>query len=101
MQPKITLRRTCDAYPEQYDVFADDVKIGYLRLRHGWFRADYPECGGETVYSAEPNGDGIFDDDERDYYLRFAIDALLRRHAQGPQANEPLPAPDVSYEVIQ
>ena len=38
-----TLVRTCYACPEQYDVFFHDFQIGYLRLRHGNFTAEYPE----------------------------------------------------------
>jgi hypothetical protein len=73
---------TCGACPEQYDVFDDATKklVGYLRLRHGVFRADYPDVGGETVYTAEPDGDGIFEDYERVHYLTEAVTALQHRH---------------------
>lgn len=74
------LHRTCFACPEQYDVELDGVHIGYLRLRHGTFRADYPDCGGETVYVAEPQGDGVFEDDEREHYLTEAVQKLLAKH---------------------
>jgi len=68
---------TCPACPEQYDVFdCDGKKMGYLRLRHGWFRADAPCCGGDTVYESYPNGDGMFDDDEREPELTKAVDAI-------------------------
>jgi hypothetical protein len=68
---------TCPACPEQYDVLtADGSKIGYLRLRHGWFRADVPCAGGETIYESYPNGDGIFDDDERMPELTKAVEAI-------------------------
>ncbi len=69
---------TCPACPEQYDVFDDRTKkqVGYLRLRHGGFRADVPDCGGQTVYAAEPKGDGCFDDDERQHYLTEAVRAI-------------------------
>lgn len=69
---------TCPACPEQYEVFSEETKqqVGYLRLRHGLFRADYPECGGETVYDTETNGDGMFDDDERMPQLKKAVAAL-------------------------
>lgn len=70
------LKLTCVACPEQYDVFLNGTQVGYLRLRHGRFRADFPDCGGETVYSAYPNGDGIFEDSERDYHLNAAIEAI-------------------------
>ena len=35
---------TCFACPEQYDVFLDGEQVGYLRLKHGVFRCDYPAC---------------------------------------------------------
>jgi len=77
------LKCTSVACPEQYDVFDPDGKqVGYLRLRHGCFRADYPEHGGETVYSALTTGDGLFDDVERETQIRAAIQALQYRHAE-------------------
>jgi hypothetical protein len=73
---------TCGACPEQYDVFNNKTgeQLGYLRLRHGNFRADYLDCGGETVYEARPTGDGMFDEDERLQYLTKAVNALLKHH---------------------
>jgi len=73
---------TCGACPEQYDVFDGDVQVGYLRLRHGWFRADVPVAGGETVYESYPKGDGIFEDDERLIELTKAIKAI-KEHIKG------------------
>lgn len=65
------------AYPEQYDAFdADGRQVGYLRLRHGLFRVDIPDCGGKTVYLAQPKGDGSFTDDERKYHLDQAKKAI-------------------------
>lgn len=81
------LELTCGACPEQYDVYRGPLQVGYLRLRHGEFRADVPDCGGETVYEAEPEGDGEFTDTERDGYLRAAvaaIDAAFKRLAGVP-----------------
>lgn len=81
---------TCGACPEQYDVFDAETKkkVGYLRLRHGYFRADIDDCGGETVYEAETNGDGVFDDEERMPQLTAAIEALdaaIVKRARGEQ----------------
>lgn len=74
------LTRTCDACPEQYDVLDESHNVvGYLRLRHGLFRVDYPHCGGETIYTAYPKGDGSFEDDERDSYLTIAIQAIKEK----------------------
>lgn len=52
---------TCEACPEQYDVYnVNDLEniVGYVRLRHGYLRADYPDCGGETIYEADIDGPG-------------------------------------------
>lgn len=78
------LNKTCSACPEQYDVYKGGTQVGYLRLRHGRFRADVPDCGGATVYSAYPNGDGIFDSDERDHFLGEAIDAISKYLKENP-----------------
>jgi hypothetical protein len=71
------LERTCHACPEQYDVYDSlGQQVAYFRLRHGHFRVDVPDCGGETIYSAEPYGDGIFTKEERVGYLTQAILAV-------------------------
>ena len=72
--------QTCAACPEQYEVFLNDEQIGYLRLRHGTFRADYPDCGGDTVFTVETDGDGVFIDRERLPLMTQAVSALLQRH---------------------
>ncbi len=76
----VTLKLTCGACPEQYDAFLGDNLIGYLRLRNGYFRVEYPMCGGEIVYDAFPKGDGIFNSDEREFYLKEAASALKEVH---------------------
>lgn len=72
---KFRLIKTCESCPEQYDVFYKKRKVGYLRLRHGYFRA---EClpDGEVVYSAEPRGSGQFKEDERRKHLTRACRAI-------------------------
>lgn len=98
----IRLRQTCGACPEQYDAYEGDEKVGYLRLRHGSFTVDCPDHTGTCVYQAAPRGDGIFEDEERDYYLRFAVDAIERwvaAHRFGDEFNLKPPAPDVQYEI--
>lgn len=72
-----TLRMTCRAIPEQYDVFRDGRKIGYLRLRWGEFTASVHPGDDHPVYEAEPKGYGEFEDDEREGYLTAAVRALL------------------------
>jgi len=93
---KLKLKLTCCACPEQYDAFDGDNQVGYLRLRHGSFKVHCPNYGGDVVYEASPDGDGFFEEYERDYYLRFAVEAIQRW-----QFGEKPPAPDVSYEIVQ
>lgn len=65
------------ACPEQWDVFFNgNVQVGYLRLRHGNFTAEMPNSGGLLVYQANPEGDGLFQDDEREFFLTMAIHAI-------------------------
>lgn len=78
-----TLVQTSFACPEQYNVYdSEENSVGYLRLRHGYFRADYPECGGETVYEANTIGGGVFDEEERDFQISSALKALHARHSR-------------------
>jgi hypothetical protein len=78
------LVQTCTACPEQYDVYCDEEVVGYLRLRHGGFTARLFGPGGPLVYQAEPIGDGVFESNERDHYLRQAVNAIQRALEQGP-----------------
>lgn len=81
----IRLEQTSGACPEQYDAYIGDRMVGYLRLRHGCFRVDYPDCGGETIFEASPHGDGEFVDHERDYFLAEAKLAIVGRLEQKQQ----------------
>jgi hypothetical protein len=65
------------ACPEQYDVFKDGQQVAYYRLRHGEFTVDYPNVSGEEIMAEYPNGDGIFDDNERLVYLSKAMRQVL------------------------
>lgn len=72
------LQKTCYACPEQYDVYAGEHQVAYLRLRHGCFLADVPKCGGKNVYGSYPKGDGMFEDDERQQELTNAVLAVQK-----------------------
>ena len=74
---------TSQACPEQYDVFNEaGSRIGYLRLRHGRFRADCPGAGGDTVYESHPEGDGAFNDKERIPEITKALEGI-RKYWEG------------------
>ena len=82
----ILLERTCYACPEQYDAWQNGHRVGYLRLRHGYFAAYLGDPSGPRIYLAEPEGDGIFAEDERDQYLSEACAALAEHLAALPEA---------------
>jgi len=75
---KIELIQTCGACPEQYDARYNGRTVGYLRLRHGFFSVECPYVGGEEVYCAEPDGDGLFEYYERSKYLKKAKKAIRK-----------------------
>lgn len=81
MSDVVKLVETCPACPEQYDVHFRGRLVGYLRLRHGIFRADYYDRnkGKLTCYSARPNGQGRFEDNERGSYLVRGCHAILEK----------------------
>lgn len=79
---EITLTETCGACPEQYDAFVGARKVGYLRLRHGFFSVECPDVDGEMVYQAHPKGDGIFESDEREFHLEMAKKAIALKLAE-------------------
>lgn len=72
-----TLRLTCESCPEQYEVYKGEKQVGYLRLRHGIFRVDVPDCGVKTVFvTNQCAGDGQFRSDEREHWLDEACRAI-------------------------
>jgi len=78
------LDRTGIACPEQYDVYDGlGQLVAYFKLRNGTFRVDVPDAGGETIYTANPEGDGIFLDSERVKYLTEAILAVQEFYING------------------
>lgn len=85
MSKRIKLVCTCGACPEQYDVYVDGECLGYMRLRHGHFYADYMD---KTVYSASPDGDGTFCDYERNKYLNQACSFILAKHDEANDNEE-------------
>ncbi len=74
------ITQTCSACPEQYDVYIDSEKVGYLRLRHGIFTVEYKD---KLIYTGYPEGDGIFEYDERSTYLEIAKEQIVLIHLFG------------------
>ncbi len=44
---------TSGACPEQYDVYAGKVQVGYVRLRYGALSLETPSCGGKELMEHE------------------------------------------------
>ena len=77
---KLKLVQTSPACPEQYEAFDEEGnQVGYLRLRNGRFRVDFPEHGQETIYEAHPKGDGVFQEDELSFFLQESYNAIVRK----------------------
>jgi len=74
----LELKRTSYAMPEQYEAFLDGRQVGYLRLRHGTFRAHYPDHMAPPVYIAETMGSASFDGREREQQIRAALVEILK-----------------------
>ena len=80
---KLTFVQTSPACPEQDDALDETgQQVGYLRLRRGRFRVDYPTHGGTTIYEARPQGDGLFEAEERAFYLEQAYQAIASHLAR-------------------
>ena len=74
---------TCFACPEQYDVLYNGDIVAYVRLRHGYLYCNVPDYNGDTVYEANPRGDGCFwDDEEREHYLNIIKDKIVEYYTR-------------------
>ncbi|CAB4134451.1 hypothetical protein UFOVP273_71 [uncultured Caudovirales phage] len=81
----VEFRLTCMACPEQYDVYLGDKEIGYVRLRWGHLRVNYPDFMGKEVYSEQVGHEfcGEFHDDHmRRRYLKRIARILLTEHSK-------------------
>lgn len=70
---------TCEACPEQYDVYRGADQVGYVRLRHGGLSVDCPDAAGEQVYYHEfpDHLKGSFEDDgERSRFLEACAERI-------------------------
>ena len=74
----ISLYMTCECSPEQYDAMRYGVRVGYLRVRYGYFTVFCPDANGDAVLSMEIDGGGCFTDKERDCCLSAALHTIDR-----------------------
>jgi hypothetical protein len=74
----IRLEKTCDAHPEQYDAYAGNKQVGYIRYMWGRLSVRCPDAEGVIVYTSYigNNMHGSLPDDEREKILSGAIGAI-------------------------
>lgn len=82
----LTFILTSVGCPEQYEIFKDENQVGYVRIRSGWFRIDYPkhkyEKGSKTIFEKQVSVNmlkGQFNRSERAYYLKLTADLINYR----------------------
>lgn len=99
---KFYFLNTCYASPEQYDVYrANGELCGYVRLRWGALRADYPNIEGDSIYTKSFNDDfkGMFEnDEERNHYLTEIALVYQHKILEGIPSN--VTDEDMSYEIL-
>ena len=78
----LVFHKTCDAYPEQYDVYRGAKQVGYVRLRMGNLTVEVPDVGGELIYyknyEKDPAKGYFYTQEERIGQLR-RIAKILKR----------------------
>ena len=82
--------KTCEACPEQYEVFKEKEHVGYVRLRFGVLRCDYPDVGGETIYveTFDDEFKGNFDSREEQLkYLWIIADKILEKISENTKVS--------------
>ena len=101
---EIKFEKTCNCSPEQYDAYIGDMRVGYIRCRWGQVTVECPSVGGELVYKAITEGYGMFTDDEREFHLnaaREAIELWNKRETARYHAKEEVVATlDLASQVI-
>lgn len=74
--------KTCEAWPEQYDVYRGSKQVAYIRLRMGRLSVSVPDVGGEVIYYKDYKNDSakgyFYTQEERMGQLRRIVKILKR-----------------------
>lgn len=74
--------KTCEAWPEQYDVYRGSKQVAYIRLRMGRLSVSVPDVGGEVVYYKDYKNDSakgyFYTQEERMGQLRKIVKILKK-----------------------
>lgn len=80
---KFVFHKTCDAWPEQYDVYKGRKQVAYIRLRMGSLTAEVPDVCGELIYYKNYEKDSakgyFYTQEERMKYLTKIANILNKR----------------------
>lgn len=79
---KFIFHNTCEAWPEQYDVYRGSKQVAYIRLRMGRLSVSVPDVGGEVIYYKDYKNDsakGYFDNDEERMKYLTKIANILKK----------------------
>ena len=74
--------KTCEAWPEQYDVYKGKKQVAYVRLRMGNLTARVPDVDGKLIYHknyGEDSVKGYFDNNEERMEQLIEIVKILKR----------------------
>lgn len=86
----LIFERTCECFPEQYDIKdADSGEMrAYFRLRWGRYSVTVPDVGGrEILYGMPTDGTdmtGCFESDEERAIVLKAVEAAIVQYYMGP-----------------
>lgn len=74
--------KTCEAWPEQYDVYRGKKQVAYIRLRWGNLIVEVPDVDGELIYHKNYENDPakgyFYTQEERMGQLRRIVKILKR-----------------------
>ena len=75
--------KTCEAWPEQYDVYRGKRQVAYVRLRMGSLTVEVPDVNGELIYYKNYEKDSakgyFYTQEERMEQLIKIVKILKRR----------------------
>ena len=78
----IKLHKISDWMPEQYTALYRGINVGFLHLRSHLFTVTFPDSNGSVIFSARTDGDGSFEDRERERFLEEAKNIIASQLMQ-------------------
>ena len=70
--------KTCEQYPEQYDIKLGGELVGHVRIRHGYATLYSEPCGEEYYDTTDFEGDGSFYNNKERSAFKAKCNKILR-----------------------